>query len=327
MICDADLGVSIVGLNLLDIIKNPTGVRGKPIPLSWGGQNGVIDENLKIINRPSFGQCDSQAPYNETTLEDYYLFDVVADYHEVSTQRTHIDTPLLPFAKTKRPPLRNAIVFPRDGLGMNAIKGNSEYRMAFHTIQLHDLKSVQPAEWTRMKKLYDEAMLSIQFSQLNETQCCDAPQPESPEGRFACRSENQNYRRQYVSLKICRADLPAITTHRTLQHEQLTAKLTVSACLRFVCRLGGLRNPPDATRKEITARLPSEECKWYVDTGLDGADIATALAATPEDCCGTCRAIDGCTGVDLSGGRCHLKTGTLKMQPRLGTTSCVPLSH
>ena len=162
MICDADLGVSIVGLNLLDIIKNPTGVRGKPIPLSWGGQNGVIDENLKIINRPSFGQCDSQAPYNETTLEDYYLFNVVADYHEVSTQRTHIDTPLLPFAKKKHPPLRTAIVFPRDGLGMNAIKGNSEYRMAFHTIQLHDLKSVQPAEWTRMKKLYDEAMLSIQ---------------------------------------------------------------------------------------------------------------------------------------------------------------------
>jgi hypothetical protein len=89
MICDADLGVSIIGLNLLDIIKNPTGVRGKPIPLSWGGQNGVIDENLKIINRPSFGQCDSQAPYNETTLEDYYLFDVVADYHEVSEHTTH----------------------------------------------------------------------------------------------------------------------------------------------------------------------------------------------------------------------------------------------
>jgi hypothetical protein len=54
------------GLNLLEIIQRPHGPRGKPIPLSWAGQNGVIDEHLKIINKPSFGQCDSQAPYNET---------------------------------------------------------------------------------------------------------------------------------------------------------------------------------------------------------------------------------------------------------------------
>ena len=212
------------GVNLLDIIKNPNGVRGKPIPLSWGGQNGVIDENLKIINTPSWGQCDSQAPYNETTLESYYMFDVVKDYHE-----------------------------------------------------LHDLKTEQPEEWTRMKQLYDDAMRSIHFSQVNETQCCDAPQPDSPEGRFAC-------------------------------------------------TLGGLRPPPDANRRDIVPREPSDKCTWYVDTGLDGADIAATLASTREDCCGTCRAVDGCTGVDLSGGRCHLKTGRLKMQPRLGTVSCVPLA-
>jgi hypothetical protein len=128
-----------------------------------------------------------------------------------------------------------------------------------------------------MKQLYDDAMRSIHFSQVNETQCCDAPQPDSPEGRFAC-------------------------------------------------TLGGLRPPPDANRRDIVPREPSDKCTWYVDTGLDGADIATALASTREDCCGTCRAVDGCTGVDLSGGRCHLKTGRLKMQPRLGTVSCVPLA-
>jgi hypothetical protein len=141
--------------------------------------------------------------------------------------------------------------------------------------ELHDLKASQPAEWTRMKKLYDDAMLSIHFSQVNETQCCDAPQPDSPEGKFAC-------------------------------------------------NIGGLRPHPDAMRKEIVAREPSNECEWFVDTGLDGADIATALATTRADCCGTCRAVEGCTGVDLSGGRCHLKTGKLKMQPRMGTVSCVP---
>ena len=121
------------GVDLLDIIKAPSAPRGKPIPISFGGQNGVIDENLKIINRPSFGQCDSQAPYNESALEDYYLFDVVADYHE-----------------------------------------------------LHDLKATIPEEWTRMKRLYDDAMASIHFSQVNESQCCGTMQPNSPEGRFAC---------------------------------------------------------------------------------------------------------------------------------------------
>ena len=187
-------------------------------------QNGVIDENLKLINTPSWGQCDSQAPYNETTLDDYYLFDVVGDYHE-----------------------------------------------------LRDLKTAQPQEFKRMKALYDDAMLSIHFSQVNETQCCESMDPLSPEGKFAC-------------------------------------------------NIGGLRRPPpDATRKDIVAREPSGNCTWFVDTGLDGADIATTLATTREDCCGTCRAVEGCTGVDLSGGRCHLKTGQLKMQPRLGTVSCVPL--
>ena len=212
------------GKSLLELIKAPSAPRGKPIPISWGGQNGVIDENLKIINTPSWGQCDSQAPYNESNkLEPYYLFDVVADYHE-----------------------------------------------------LHDLKATQPAEWTRMKKLYDEAMLSIHFSQVNETQCCDAPQPDSPEGRYAC-------------------------------------------------RLGGEPGPDGGKRKDVAARPPSSECEWHVDTGLDGADIATTVAETKEECCGTCRAVEGCTGTDLSGRRCHLKTGRLKMTPRLGTVSCVPV--
>ena len=93
---------------------------------------------------------------------------------------------------------------------------------------------------------------------------------------------------------------------------------------RFACNIGGLRHP-NATRKEIDVRGLSDACEWLPGIGLGGADIAVALAETREECCGTCRAIDGCTGVSLDGGRCHLKTGQLKMQPQRGTMTCVPL--
>ena len=53
------------GKSLLELIKAPAARRGEPIPISWGGQNGVIDEHLKIINTPSWGQCDSQAPFGQ----------------------------------------------------------------------------------------------------------------------------------------------------------------------------------------------------------------------------------------------------------------------
>ena len=41
--------------------------RSKPIPFSWAGQNGIIDNDLKLINSPSEGQCPGQPPYFNTS--------------------------------------------------------------------------------------------------------------------------------------------------------------------------------------------------------------------------------------------------------------------
>ena len=42
----------------------------------------------KLLNKPNAGQCSFQLPYSqEEKLDDFYLFNVVEDYHELHDQK------------------------------------------------------------------------------------------------------------------------------------------------------------------------------------------------------------------------------------------------
>jgi hypothetical protein len=75
------------GISLLPFLKNASaafGPRPKPIGISWGGQAALIDNNWKLMSTPAKGQCTFQEPYaSQKTLEDFYLFNLAADYHEL----------------------------------------------------------------------------------------------------------------------------------------------------------------------------------------------------------------------------------------------------
>lgn len=72
------------GISLLPLLKNITAPRPKPLIFSWGGLNGVIDNDWKLIDKPDAGQCDFQEPYSSMKqLDDFYLFNLANDRHEL----------------------------------------------------------------------------------------------------------------------------------------------------------------------------------------------------------------------------------------------------
>ena len=75
------------GISLLPFLRNATaaiGPRPKPIGISWGGQTALIDNAWKLMSTPAKGQCTFQEPYaSMKTLEDFYLFNLDDDYHEI----------------------------------------------------------------------------------------------------------------------------------------------------------------------------------------------------------------------------------------------------
>lgn len=80
------------GMSLLPFIGQDTSLpRPHPLGFSWGGLTAIIDNEWKLLSRPNAGQCDFQEPYaslaKENKLDEYYLFNVVKDYHELFDQK------------------------------------------------------------------------------------------------------------------------------------------------------------------------------------------------------------------------------------------------
>lgn len=60
----------------------------KPIGVKWGDSEAIIDNQWKLMSKPNKGQCKYQEPYaSMKTLDDYYLFDLSSDYHELHDRK------------------------------------------------------------------------------------------------------------------------------------------------------------------------------------------------------------------------------------------------
>eukprot|EP01052_Picozoa_sp_SAG31_P032831 SAG31_NODE_3642_length_4032_cov_1.536232_3_plen_168_part_00 len=82
----------IDGISLLPFIGEDTALpRPQPLGFSWGGLHAVIDNEWKLMSKPVAGQCTFQEPYATIAardgLSDFYLFNVVEDYHELRDQK------------------------------------------------------------------------------------------------------------------------------------------------------------------------------------------------------------------------------------------------
>lgn len=77
------------GMSLLPYIQGNTSLpRPQPLGFSWGGLHVLIDNEWKLLSKPNAGQCDFQEPYSSMKkLDDFYLFNVVNDYHELQDQK------------------------------------------------------------------------------------------------------------------------------------------------------------------------------------------------------------------------------------------------
>ena len=67
--------------------------RPKPLGFDWGSHYEAtakgerlawIDNDWKLMNTPTFGQCDSQPPYSNLNLKDWYLFNLADDWNELN---------------------------------------------------------------------------------------------------------------------------------------------------------------------------------------------------------------------------------------------------
>jgi arylsulfatase A-like enzyme len=74
------------GISLVPIVQgHEDAPREAPIGFSWGSQQALIDGTMKLIYKPSAGQCDFQEPYSSMkSLDDYYLYDLASDFHEMN---------------------------------------------------------------------------------------------------------------------------------------------------------------------------------------------------------------------------------------------------
>ena len=80
------------GLSLLPFVKpgsDPNAVRPSPLIFSFGpefegSQQAIIDNDWKILTRPSVGQCDSQPGFNYSLArtDQFFLFNLKDDVHE-----------------------------------------------------------------------------------------------------------------------------------------------------------------------------------------------------------------------------------------------------
>merc|ERR1712137_354254 len=99
---------------------------------------------------------------------------------------------------------------------------------------------------------------------------------------------------------------------------------------------------------------PSDKCDWHADTGFIGADMASAVVKTKEECCGLCKDTSGCVSADFNsafavrlgvpnpngvhvdnmdddlnpvvGYKCHLKSSFSPKTRKDGSIACVPKS-
>lgn len=88
---------------------------------------------------------------------------------------------------------------------------------------------------------------------------------------------------------------------------------------------------------------PSDECDWHENTGLDGSDMKSEVVKTietKEDCCGLCKATEGCVAADFNligletldenlnhveaEYKCHLKEAYSPKDRFDGSIACVP---
>jgi hypothetical protein len=77
------------GMSLIPYIGERTSLpRPAPLGFSWGGLHVLMDNDWKLLSRPIAGQCHFQEPYaSMASLDDFYLFNVVDDYHELHDQK------------------------------------------------------------------------------------------------------------------------------------------------------------------------------------------------------------------------------------------------
>ncbi len=64
--------------------------RPNPIGVKWGGSEAIIDNDWKLMSKPNAGQCDYQEPWASVPakeLDDYYLFNLGDDYHELHDRK------------------------------------------------------------------------------------------------------------------------------------------------------------------------------------------------------------------------------------------------
>jgi hypothetical protein len=184
----AGAGAAAAGGGVVSVSLSPR--RSKPIPFSWAGQNGIIDNDLKLINSPSEGQCPGQPPYFNAPSSSNSDSDAgisTAEQEQLRPRRIREDdnvgTPpslagFYMFNITRDrcgKPLCEPILWRNDQFakaGSGHAQGNAEKKRRFlRRHELHDLKQSMPAEFHRMKALYDEMLLSILHSATNETGC------------------------------------------------------------------------------------------------------------------------------------------------------------
>jgi hypothetical protein len=79
-------------MSLLPMVKpgsDPNAPRSSPLIFSFGpqfekSQQAIIDNDWKILTRPSVGQCDQQPGFNFTLArtDQFFLFNLAKDVHE-----------------------------------------------------------------------------------------------------------------------------------------------------------------------------------------------------------------------------------------------------
>jgi arylsulfatase A-like enzyme len=154
------------GISLLPYIANASMPEDAPRPadkvlgFSWQGQAAIIDNNWKLMTKPTAGQCDYQEPCVVVVLR---AFDCVP--HQSSRSRT---TP-----RHAHP--HYIAAHARTGTDRYASMKNFDdyylFNLADDYHELHDQKKAEPARLAAMQQQLTDFLASIQHSQKEETKC------------------------------------------------------------------------------------------------------------------------------------------------------------
>ena len=74
------------GVSMLPVMRaaDHGAPRSRPLVFSWGNQQGIIDNEWKLITKPAVGQCDQQPGFDfkGAGKDELFLYNLADDIHE-----------------------------------------------------------------------------------------------------------------------------------------------------------------------------------------------------------------------------------------------------